>query len=264
MNQVASVTRCETGDGIWRVTLTAAANGNAVNRALIDELTWALTEACADENCRAVVIAAEGATFCRGLDLEEFFGPGEMGDTRDLQRFAACLAQIREARVPVIACVAGKVMGGGVGLVAACDMVLATPETTFMLPEVIVGLVPAIIVPFVRLRLGMARLRYLTLSTRGIPAVEAHCFGLVDHIVEAGLEQALDEQLVRVFRSSPAALAETKRYFNALSASDQPHQIDQAVSRFTTWLEQPEIADGARQFSDGFAPPWFVRYRGRR
>ena len=74
MNQVASVTRCETGDGVWRVTLTAAANGNAVNRALIDELTWALTEACADENCRAVVIAAEGATFCRGLDLEEFFG----------------------------------------------------------------------------------------------------------------------------------------------------------------------------------------------
>src|ERR671933_604157 len=68
------------------------------------------------------------------------------------RRFAECLVQIRQARVPVIACVAGKVMGGGVGLVAACDMVLATPETSFMLPEVIVGLVPALTVPFLRLR----------------------------------------------------------------------------------------------------------------
>jgi methylglutaconyl-CoA hydratase/polyketide biosynthesis enoyl-CoA hydratase PksH len=259
-----SVTRCETGDGVWRVTLSAAANGNAVNRALIDELTRALTEACADDTCRAVVIAAEGTTFCRGLDLEAFFGYGELGDPRLPRRFAECLVQIRQARVPVIACVAGKVMGGGVGLVAACDMVLATPETSFMLPEVIVGLVPALIVPFLRLRVGMARLRYLTLSTRGIPAAEAHGFGLVDHVADAGLDQALEDHLGRIFRSSPAALAETKRYFNALSAIDHPQPLDQAVSRFTTWLEQPDIAEGAREFSQGLAPAWFARYRGRR
>jgi enoyl-CoA hydratase/carnithine racemase len=250
-------------DGVCHVALAAGANGNAINFDLIDGLTEAIDAAEGDETCRAVVLSAEGAAFCRGLDLEAFFVRGTLPERSRLRRLPACLARIRRARLPVIACVDGEVTGGGVGLVAACDLVLATGEARFMLSETIVGLVPATIVPFLLLRIGPARLRSMTLGTRGIPAAEAHTYGLVDELAEDGLDRALSAQLKRVFRSSPHALAEAKRYYDGLSAADFDQQIENGLDQFTRWLAREEVAQGVQMFGEGVAPPWFARYEGR-
>ncbi len=250
-------------DGVCFVTLVAAANGNAINFDLIDGLERALDAAESDPACRAMVISAEGPSFCRGLDLEAFFVHGNLPERDRLRRLPACLARIRGSRVPVIACVDGEATGGGVGLVAACDLVLATMSARFMLSEAIVGLVPATIVPFLLLRIGPARLRSMTLSTRGIPASEAHSYGLVDELVEERLEQTLRLQLQRIFRSAPHALTETKRYYDRLSAADLQQQIEVGLDQFTSWLARDEVAEGVRLFGEGFAPPWFAKYKGR-
>lgn len=250
-------------DGVCWVTLVAAANGNAINFDLIDGLEAALDAVAADPHCRAMVLTAEGGTFCRGLDLEAFFVYGTLPEREQLRRLPACLARMRRARVPVIAVADGDAMGGGVGLLAACDLVLATDNARFMLSEPIVGLVPATIVPFLLLRTGPARLRAMTLSTRGIPAAEAHSYGLVDELAIDGAEQVLRTQLQRIFRCAPHALAETKRYYDQLSADDLDGQIEAGLDLFTGWLARPDVLEGVTSFGEGFAPPWFARYRGR-
>lgn len=253
--------RFHISDGVCFVTLTAAPNGNAINFALIAGLEAALTAVESDRDCRVLVISAEGPSFCRGLDLEAFFVHGSLPERDQLRRLPACLARIRQARVPVIACVAGDVIGGGVGLVAACDLVLATSAARFMLSEAIVGLVPATIVPFLLPRIGAARLRYMTLSTRGIPAAEAHSYGLVDELVEQ-FEQPLRAQLQRIFRSAPHALAEAKHAYDQISAPDLQQQIEAGLDQLIAWLARDEVAEGVRLFGEGFAPPWFAKYQG--
>jgi methylglutaconyl-CoA hydratase/polyketide biosynthesis enoyl-CoA hydratase PksH len=260
---VNGAVRFEVVDGVCFATLVAADNGNAINFDLIDGLEHALDAAEGDPACRAIVISAEGPTFCRGLDLEAFFVNGRLPERAQLRRLPACLARIRRARVPVIAVSDGEATGGGVGLLAACDLVLATPAARFMLSEPIVGLVPATIVPFLLLRVGPARLRSMTLSTRGIPAAEAHGYGLVDELVDGQVEGALRTQLQRIFRSAPHALAEAKRYYDRLSAAELDRQIEAGLDQFTSWLAREDVVEGVRAFGEGFAPQWFHRYRGR-
>ncbi|HET8640605.1 MAG TPA: enoyl-CoA hydratase/isomerase family protein [Pseudonocardiaceae bacterium] len=253
----------EVVDGVCFVTLVAAANGNAINFDMVDGLEQALDAVEADPGCRAMVVSAEGPTFCRGLDLEAFFVHGSLPERAQLRRLPACLARVRGARVPVVALVDGEATGGGVGLVAACDLVLATANARFMLSEPIVGLVPATIVPFLLLRVGPGRLRSLTLGTRGIPAAEAHIYGLVDELVEDRGEQALRAQLQRVLRCAPHALAEAKRHYDRLTAAGLEQQVETGLDHLTGWLARDEVAEGVRLFGDGFAPPWFARYKGR-
>jgi len=254
--------RFQISDGVCAVALAAADNGNAINLELIAGLEQALAAAEADPGCRAVVLSAAGPTFCRGLDLEAFFVHGRLPERAQLRRLPACLARIRRCRVPVIAVVEGEATGGGVGLAAACDLVIATAGARFMLSEPIVGLVPATIVPFLLPRIGPARLRSMTLSTRGIPAPEAHTYGLVDEIVEAP-EPALHEQLQRIFRSAPSALTETKGYYDRLTAAALDRQIDAGVDQFVDWLARGGTAEGVRLFAEGLTPDWFTRYRGQ-
>lgn len=250
-------------DGVCFVTLTAVANGNAINFAMIDGLEQALDIAESDPGCRAVVISAEGPTFCRGLDLEAFFVRGRLPERAQLRRLPACLARIRRTGMPVVAVFDGEAMGGGVGLLAACDLVLATPRARLMLSEPIVGLVPATIVPFLLLRIGPARLRSMTLSTRGISGAEAHTYGLVDELVEERMDSTLRTQLQRIFRSAPQALAETKRYYDEICAADLDRQIEVGLDQFTTWLTRDDVVEGVTAFGEGLTPSWFSRYRGR-
>jgi len=134
------------------------------------ELQAALQAASTDPACRAIVIDAEGAAFCQGLDLAGNFGDGRQPDPALFQTLVDCLLLISTVRLPVIAMVAGAATGGGVGLVAACDLVLATPTAQFMLSEVVIGLLPAMITPFLLRRLPLGQVRYLTLSSRRIAA----------------------------------------------------------------------------------------------
>jgi enoyl-CoA hydratase/carnithine racemase len=250
--------------GVAYITLSAPASGNLLTNSMLEGLQRALARATSNATCRAIVLSAEGGQFCGGLDLGAAFADGGDLDRSFVALSLDCLSRIRKARVPVIACVEGDVTGGGVGLTAACDIVIASPRSVFMLSEVIVGLIPALIAPFLLRRLTPARLGTLTQSSRGIQGIEAREWGLVDELPEDGVAVALHRQLQRILRSSPGALAESKAYFDALTAQDLARQTEVAGERLLGWLSRPEVVEGARVFAEGGVPPWFKKHTARR
>jgi methylglutaconyl-CoA hydratase/polyketide biosynthesis enoyl-CoA hydratase PksH len=262
MELITQAVRHEIISGVAHITLSSPKSGNALSISLLEHLTQSLKEAEADDSCRVILLQAEGDDFCKGLNLEAAFTKGDKLDLAICQKFLNCLALICTSRKPVIAFVEGNVTGGGVGLVAACDLVIASEHTVFMLPEVLVGMIPALIVPFLLRRMTLGRVKYMTLSTRGIPASEAQVFGLVDEVARDEIAHTLNKQLQRLFRASPHALAESKRYCERLQAEELNQQLEIALDQLSSWLDQPDVVGGIRAFAEGFSPPWFQKYRG--
>ncbi|MEG4225431.1 enoyl-CoA hydratase/isomerase family protein [Microcoleus sp. N9_B2] len=249
--------------GVAWIKLASPQSGNALNAALISQLSRAIQDAINEESCRVITISATGSDFCRGLDLEEAFAKGDLPDQELFKILVDCLMLIYSSSRPVIACVEGNVTGGGVGLVAACDIVLASNNAVFMLSEAIVGMIPALIAPFLLRRLTPARVRYMTLSSRGIQAPEAQIFGLVDEVATEGMSQTLNRQLQRLFCCSPHAIAQSKQYYEQLHSVDLHRQTEIALDWLMSWLKQPEVIVGIQTFTEGFSPPWFKKYKGQ-
>lgn len=247
---------CEFTGGVARLTLSGADAGHVLSRKLLEGLIEALTRAGADDACRAIVITADGRTFCAGMDFDMFL-ENQLPEPDYFLMFAECLKLIHQSSRPVIAGVNGEAMGGGVGLVAACDWVVATQDASFMLPEVVVGMIPAVITPFLGRRLSPAAIRGLTLSSRRVDAAEANRIGLVDEIADSGLDATVEPLVRRLLRSSPDALAASKAYVENTLAGDLDQQVDAALEQVTTWLERPEVIEGIRCFAEGLSPPWF-------
>ncbi|WP_218081866.1 enoyl-CoA hydratase/isomerase family protein [Anthocerotibacter panamensis] len=254
-----TMVRYELANGVAQITLADAERGNALNAPLLRALVQALRSATMDPHCRVILLKAEGPDFCQGLDL------GQIDVRPDLalgRVFLECLTLIADAPCPVVACVAGKVTGGGLGLVAACDLVLADRAAVFMLSEVIVGMIPALIAPFLLGRLPVARVRYLALSSRGIPAAEAQIFGLVDEVAP-DLAEAVHRQVQRLLSSSPEAMATSKRYLTRLTGTRE-EQTDLAMAELQHWLSAPARVEAIQNFAQGLTPPWFQKYRKQR
>lgn len=248
--------------GVAHIRLTNPKSGNAIGASLLEGITSSLRKAMADETCRAITLSAEGPDFCKGMDIEEAFKDGHTLDITSPKKFLDCLTLIRTSERPVIACVEGNVTGGGVGLVAACDIVLADENVVFMLTEVIIGMIPALIIPILHCRLSSAQVNYMALSTRGIKAKEAMMIGLVDELVEDGMESALNEQLRRLFCSSPRALAEVKKHVQCLTAENLRQQTEMALKEQIRCFNDPDVVEHVRNYVYGCTPPWFQKYRG--
>jgi enoyl-CoA hydratase/carnithine racemase len=260
MELISDTVQYEMHAGVACVILAAPHSGNAINTHLLQGVRRSIERATADESCRAIVISAQGPDFCTGLDLAEAFGEGQHRAPELLRMFRDCLLLIATTSRPVIAVIEGNVTGGGVGLMAACDVTLAAKNATFMLPEVVLGLIPAVVSPFLLRRLAPARVTYMTLSSRGLSAAEAHVFGLVDEVAEDDMTATLKRQLQRIFRSSPLALAASKQYIARLGADELFEQTEIALERFLPWVEQPSVVEEIYRFLEGFSPTWFQKY----
>jgi methylglutaconyl-CoA hydratase/polyketide biosynthesis enoyl-CoA hydratase PksH len=248
---------------VAHITLSAAESGNALNEVTLQHLNEGIDRANSEESCRAIVISALGSDFCKGMDFN--FVLSKSSNLRDLARpFVNSLSLITASAKPVIGCVEGTASGGGVGLVAACDMVIATETARFTLPEVIVGMIPALITPFLLRRMPPARVQYLALSSRVLNAAEAQAFGLVDQITTGTMRDAVHNQLQRLFRSAPGGLTEYKHYVARLQGEELQREIRMAIEQFDSWVVQPDVLAGVRTFAEGFAPPWFQKYKEKR
>ena len=165
-------------DGHHEVELVDAAGGNALGPALIGPLLDALDRAAADPGCRAVLISAAGPHFCRGLDLsgvpEEWYAdPGQMPPWR-------LFSALHDAPVTTVALVDGAATGGGVALAAACDLVVVGADAGFRLTELLLGLVPALAMPFVAGRVGVQVAYRMALTAAPVDPQEAVRTGLAD------------------------------------------------------------------------------------
>jgi methylglutaconyl-CoA hydratase len=211
------VVRVEVARGIATLTLDSPANRNALSRAMRAQLRTALTGALADDAVRVVVLDHTGRVFCSGMDLGEAAGGG--AEDQGVREFPELLELIWSAPKPVVAVVRGPARAGGVGLLAACDVVVAGSSATFAFSEVRLGLVPAVISAVVLPRMVPHIAHRLMLTGQVFDAEIAAAGGLVDLVVpDADVNGEVRAQLVHLTAGAPTALAETKRLLRAGSA----------------------------------------------
>lgn len=220
-------------DGVATLTLDRADVHNAFDDVLIAELTAALRQLDADPKVRVVVLAANGKSFSAGADLQwmkRMSTYSEAENLRDALHLAELMHVLDRMRKPTIARVQGAAFGGGVGLVACCDMAVAAREALFCLSEVRLGLIPAVISPYVVRAMGQRPARRYFLTAERFGAAEALRLGLVSEVVDAGeLDAAVASLTGHLLKGGPHAIAASKDLIAAVS--DRP--VDTAVMEDT-------------------------------
>jgi methylglutaconyl-CoA hydratase len=206
--------RLDRAGPVATVTLARPEQHNAFNATTVAELAAAFTALGADPAVRVVVLAGDGPSFSAGADLawmKAVAGYGFEENVADALRLADCLAAIRDCPRPVVCRVQGAALGGGAGLVAAADIAVAAAGTRFAFSEVRLGLVPAVISPFVLERIGPAAARELFLTGERFDAARALAIGLVQHVVpEADLDAAVQDRIEALLAAAPGAQAVAK------------------------------------------------------
>jgi methylglutaconyl-CoA hydratase len=248
-------------DGVARLTLTRTEVHNAFNDQLIGEMTTALRGLEDDPRVRVVVLAAEGKSFSAGADLnwmQAMAGYTQEENLRDSKALAELLRTLNELAKPTIALVQGPAFGGGVGLVAACDIAIASEEASFALTEVKLGLIPAVIGPYVVAAIGQRAARRYMLTAERFSAETATYLGLVHRIVPPhDLESAGDDMARTLMRNGPQALAECKDLiFAVANRPTTPDVIADTAKRIARVRVSPEGQEGLAAFLEKRKPAW--------
>jgi len=241
--------RIERDGPVLRVTLARPERRNAFDAALIRELT----EAFADVgDARAVVLAGEGESFCAGADVDWQRSAIDLDydeNVADALRLYRMLEAIDSCPAPVVARVQGYALGGGSGLVCCADVAIAAPEATFGFSEVKLGIVPAVISPFVFPRIGTAAARRYFLTGERFDAETALRIGLV-HEVAAELDAAVERALGELLTAGPAATRAAKQLIR-----DSPDG-EEAAHLAAKLRTSPEGQEGLRAFLDKRTAAW--------
>jgi enoyl-CoA hydratase len=236
------------------VTLDSPRNRNALSRRLVEELTAHLETADSDPQVRAIVLTHTGGTFCAGADLGEAVAEGMTRGTRALLEL---LATVVTLSTPVVALVRGHVRAGGLGLVGACDLALASRGSTFGFAEVRLGLTPAIISLTTRSRLTDRDASRLFLTGEVFDGAAAASYGLVTRSVEDGeLDAALAELLTDFRAVSPQGLRETKALLNAPVLAAIERDGEALVELSARLFASAEAREGMSAFRERREPVW--------
>lgn len=249
----------QTGGHVARLTLDSPHNRNALSAGLVAQLRDGLDRAAADPAVRAVVLAHTGGTFCAGADLSEATGgdpfDAALGRAREL---AALLRAIVECPAPVIGAVDGHVRAGGMGLVGACDIVVAGPRSTFALTEARIGVAPAIIslTLLPKLTPRAAARYYLTGET--FNAARAADIGLVT-ITADDVGFAVDGITADLAKASPQGLAASKALTTAAVLAGFDRDADRLAEESARLFVSEEAREGMLSFLEKRQPRWAPR-----
>jgi methylglutaconyl-CoA hydratase len=247
------------------VWMTRAEVRNAFNETTIAELTDAFRTLGADPGVRAIVLAAEGPAFCAGADLEWMRRMSQYSreeNLADATKLATMLRTIHECPKPVIARVHGAAFAGGVGLIAACDIAVASVTAEFCLTETKLGLIPATIAPYVMRAMGHGNARRYFLTAEKFSASEAYRIGLVQNIVAPDeLDSAINEVLGALMLTSAEAVTEAKRLVRDLAF----RPIDDALvadtaARIAAIRQSADGREGIAAFLEKRKPRWAAEY----
>jgi methylglutaconyl-CoA hydratase len=247
--------------GVARVTLTRAEVHNAFNEALIAELTAVLDGLAQDPRVRVVVLAAQGRSFSAGADLnwmKAMAGYSRAENLEDARRLARLMRTLNELPKPTVALVQGSAYGGGVGLVACCDVVIAVEEAKFCLSEVKLGLIPAVISPYVVAAIGEAAARRYFLTAEAFSAWEAQRLGLVHEVAERGGLEARGRQLIdALLQGGPEAQRAAKDLVFAVAPSRVDDRLEEdTAARIATLRASEEGREGIAAFLEKRKPSW--------
>jgi len=262
MEPRANVLKTDWRDGVLHLRLNRPKAHNALDEDLIEALHAAFAPG-SKSPARVLVLSGEGKSFCAGADVAFMRRQGEASleeNERSALRLADLFARITTLAIPVVARVQGAAVGGGVGLVAACDIAVAAESASFTLAEVRLGLVPAVISPYLVRRIGLGRTRELVLTGRRIDAATALRLGLVDSVVpEAQLDRAVDDVVRDLKAGGPQALARAKRLLAEVEGAlhEAPEKLRSLTARHIAEARLGEEGQaGLAAFLEKKPPPW--------
>ena len=248
-------------DGVvLNVRLNRPAKRNAFNGTVVDELKACFSAINDDDSVRVVKLSGNGKSFSAGADLGWMTEQAELSESENIAsatHMAGMFLSIARCTKPVVARIHGHALGGGSGLTAAADIAIATETTLFGLTEVKLGIVPAVISPFVMQKIGEGRARTLFLTGERFDGREAARVGLVHRAVpEAQLDDEVERVIQELLSSGPAAVASAKRLIQAVA----PLTLEDAIPVTSQWIAElratPEAKDGMNAFLEKRRPGW--------
>jgi methylglutaconyl-CoA hydratase len=252
----------EIDGGVGIVTLNRPERHNAFDDVLIRELSEALVKMDTERDVRVVVLSSTGKSFCAGADLNWMRKAAAYSaeqTQRDAAELAGMLRLLNDLKKPTVARVQGPAYGGGLGLVAACDIAIATFDAQFALTEVKLGIIPAVISPYVIGAIGERKARRYMLTAERFSAAEAYRIGLVHEIVpgEAELDEAVGEIVDALLANGPLALGECKALIKAVANRPIDQEvIDDTAKRIARVRASDEGREGMAAFLEKRKPSW--------
>ncbi|WP_214110333.1 enoyl-CoA hydratase family protein [Acrocarpospora catenulata] len=243
--------------GVATVTLDSPRNRNALSRQLVEELSGHLEAVTADEAVRAVLLTHTGSVFCAGADLGEAAAEGMEAGSR---RLIDLLTLIVELPKPVVAMVTGKARAGGLGVLGACDIVLADAGGDYAFTEARLGLSPAMISLTLLPRLDPRAAGQYFITGETFDAAEAERIGLITRAVPApGLAEAVESVLDGLRLASPQGLAESKRLVTEPVRRALAERGAEMATLSARLFSSPEAREGMSAFLQKRPPSWAVR-----
>ena len=245
---------------VANVILARPDSHNALNAALIEELTRCFEEISDDERVRVVVLTGEGLSFCAGADvgyMRETAAFSYEENLEDARRLAMMFWTIDECPKPVVAKVHGAAMGGGAGLVAVTDVAVVDAEARFAFSEVRLGIAPATIAPFVVRKIGVSHARSLFLTGERFGAERAREIGLAHYVVSGEeLDAAAEEKVGELLSGGPVAQATVKALLRRLETTE-PMEAPGLTARVISELRTGEEGqEGLAAFLEKREPRW--------
>ncbi len=247
-------------DGVAWVTLTRPEVHNAFDDTLIVELSAVLGGFASDERVRAVVLGAQGRSFSAGADLnwmQRMAGYSERENLDDARALAALMRRLYELPKPTLALVQGPTYGGGVGLVACCDIAIAAETANFCFSEVRLGLIPAAIGPYVIAAMGARAVRRYFLTAETFSAREAMRFGLVHDVVPDEALRDIGRRVIKaLLRGGPNAQVAAKDLILTISGRPLDDLAEETAKRIARLRVSEEGREGIAAFLEKRKPGW--------
>lgn len=251
MSALQTLTVSRRAAGVAQVMMSRSAVFNAFDEAMIAELDTVFTQLADDASVRVIVLAGDGKHFSAGADLQWMQRASTASrewNLADARRFAGMLARIENCPKPTVARVQGAALGGGVGLVCACDIAIATENASFAVSEAKFGILPAVIGPYVVNAVGKRQARRLALATTRITAAEALTIGLVQQVVAAdALDAAIEATVTELLAGGPHAQREIKQLFAQLEVGPITAEVRELTAQTISRVR------GTEEASEGFA-----------
>ncbi|AXR73406.1 MULTISPECIES: enoyl-CoA hydratase-related protein [Auritidibacter] len=245
------------------LTLDAPENRNAINQALLQGISEGLDRASADDSVRSIVLTHTGSVFCAGADLKDHSLNDTEGGTptTGASTANAVIRELLTCPKPIIAAVHGHVRAGGMGFVAACDFVVAGPQSTFGLTEVRIGVVAAMIAPVVLARLGDRTAAGWLLRARTITPDEALSAGFISHAItdtDGSVDGTVEEILTDLRKAAPAALEASKMLVNRHVLELMDTREQDMVELSQRFFAGDDAKAGMTAFLNKQHPPWVL------
>lgn len=252
----------ETQGSVARITLNRPEVHNAFNEPLIAELTDAFQRMGEDSSVHVVVLTGAGKSFCAGADLEwmgKMAGYSHEENLTDARALQILFQTIDACPKVTIARINGAALGGGAGLVAVCDLAVASEAAVFAFSEARLGLIPAVISPYVLRKIGWSHASWLFLTAQRFSAAQARQVGLVTFVAPAegsALDGNIDQLLDNLAQCGPEALAATKRLLREIYGKSPGEAAEATVHAIAAARVSEEGKEGIQAFLAKRKPAW--------